>query len=651
MATKATAVVEITGRDKTAAGFKKAQNSLRRFAASAKRIVSSIVIGVGALGAAFAGISVKLFAIGSDALETASKFEATFGASTDSVTAFAEEFRKMAGITRAESQAILANTGAIAQGLGFTQEQSAALSAQVVKLGGDLASFNNVEGGTVSATEAVNAALVGQTERLRSMGIVLLATDIQERALINSSKSVASELTKQEKATAALQLITERAGQAIGDLSRTQDSAANVAKQIRAEFRQLAEDLSVSLIPVFVELLPIFSRLAELIQGILPQVTGFFLTLSDMVGLTSAAVRAEIEAVNRAGLTVEQINARLKRSQNEGITTALQLIAVEELLERIRTRQLSAAELAALQAERGANFIGELTQAQRDLTKELEENQQINVALLAVIDKRVAQEQALTLATEERADAQLKANRARLLGALQITPGVVPIGGAPGARGPGDVPAPIGLPQLPEGLNRASEALLMFQIGFVEATNVLFEFDTAARGIDEILGTLAGTTLVNFRDGFVEAFEAIGAGDKVFESLGKAIKRSLADAATAEAKIQIAQGVAKLAAGLFPPNPAAIASSIQHFAAAALFAAAAGSIGGTRTATPGGGGVGGRGPISDRSIQQVQGVGITLPATIIIQGSLLDTSDPRQADALAKALSDLSGRRVEVAGT
>ena len=37
-------------------------------------------------------------------------------------------------------------------------------------------------------------------------------------------------------------------------------------------------------------------------------------------------------------------------------------------------------------------------------------------------------------------------------------------------------------------------------------------------------------------------------------------------------------------------------------------------------------------------------------ATLIIEGGLLDMSDPRQSDALARALESLSGRRVTIVG-
>lgn len=37
-------------------------------------------------------------------------------------------------------------------------------------------------------------------------------------------------------------------------------------------------------------------------------------------------------------------------------------------------------------------------------------------------------------------------------------------------------------------------------------------------------------------------------------------------------------------------------------------------------------------------------------AEIVIQGGLLDMSDPRQADALSSAINDLDGRRVTIRG-
>ena len=154
-----------------------------------------------------------------------------------------------AGLTKTEAQALVSTTGAIAQGMGFAQDASATFATQVTKLSADLSSFNNMP--TEEVLMAVNSALTGEREQLKRLGIVIKETEVQQMALSMSGKAVAKSLTQQEKATATLALITSRAGVAVGDLERTQNSAANVGKRLGSMFRELMETIAISLMPTF----------------------------------------------------------------------------------------------------------------------------------------------------------------------------------------------------------------------------------------------------------------------------------------------------------------------------------------------------------------------------------------------------------------
>lgn len=637
MARKPRAEVIIEGKDKTKKGFTSATNNLKRFAASAKKLALGAAVGIAAIGTAAIAVGVKIFDIGSAALETQSKFETIFGDASDNLLDFGEALGKVAGLTRAESQNILANTGAIASGMGFATEAAADMSAQVFQLSADLASFNNLPTADVAAI--VSKAMVGETESLKGLGIVVKVADINTRALNDTGKASAAQLTQQEKATAALALVTERAAAANGDLARTQTSAANQAKQVRAQFRQIIEDFSVALIPTLAAVLPILAELATKVADVLPQITDFFITLGDAVGLTNAQVRIELNAIKNAGLTIEQIQARVGRIEQENNTMLAELIAKEEELARVATEGFKGSREELFQKQ----------EAVRLLRESLDEQLAVEVAINDLIETRISSEEALAEAARARTAAEIEASQARAASALAgLEPGVQAIALPPVELREAPIEK-LADPTLAAGIASTATSMLDFQLAFLGTTETMVGFGMELGSINEELGEMAGTTLVNFADGWVEAFEAIGAGENVFASVGKAAKRAVADAATAQAKQQIAMGVAKIAAGIFPPNPAAFLSAAQHFASAALFGALGGVAGGVRQTAPGGG-VGERGPISGQSLQDVRGgVGVP-PAEIVIQGSLLDMSDPAQADALAKAISDLSGRNITVSG-
>src|SRR5690606_30023226 len=100
--------------------------------------------------------------------------------------------------------------------------------------------------------------------------------------------------------------------------------------------------------------------------------------------------------------------------------------------------------------------------------------------------------------------------------------------------------------------------------------------------LEQAAGRVAG----GMTDAFQTFFEATptgfaGQGD-IFASAAEAARG--AGAAIVEALVsgraeaEMAAGTAALAAGLWPPNPAALAAATKHFAAAALFRAIPGAI-------------------------------------------------------------------------
>lgn len=197
-----------------------------------------------------AEVTKSIFDLGAAVSETQSKFSTTFGAASNQVQGFLDQFANMAGLSRVVAQDLTSTTGAIIQGLGFTQQASADLSEQVVRMAGDFASFNNID--TAETLNAVTTALVGEREQMKRLGVVLLEADVQQRALLETGKANARQLTQQDKTLASLSLIYEKAGVQMGDLTRTQDSAANKAKQLGATWTDLRNIASLILLPALI---------------------------------------------------------------------------------------------------------------------------------------------------------------------------------------------------------------------------------------------------------------------------------------------------------------------------------------------------------------------------------------------------------------
>lgn len=204
--------------------------------------------------------------------EAESAFRTTFGEALPEATKFVEEFATKAGFAQFELQQLLAVTGNIVQGLGGTEKESAELSETMARLAGDVASFSNAVGGAPAVLAALQSALTGEREALKTYGIVVSEAEVQTQAFAMTGKTAASELTKLDKALATVEVATQRAGKAIGDLDRTQDSAANQMRQLGAAWKDAQAELGAKLIPTLMNMIPLLKDLIGL-MGLLADAT------------------------------------------------------------------------------------------------------------------------------------------------------------------------------------------------------------------------------------------------------------------------------------------------------------------------------------------------------------------------------------------
>lgn len=163
----------------------------------------------------------------------------------------------------------------------------------------------------------------------------------------------------------------------------------------------------------------------------------------------------------------------------------------------------------------------------------------------------------------------------------------------------------------------------------------------------ETLAEVTGGILLNAVQDFGGAMEGVGAAavdasTSMGEAFQNAMLGALASVARGFAQFYTAKAVAAFAEGL-AGNPAAFGAAAKYLAAASMMSVVAGMAAASASGGGGGGGASGRAGKGLEGAAQSE-------ATIIIQGGLLDMSDPKQADALADAIGQLSGRRVTIKG-
>lgn len=216
----------------------------------------------------------EMIGAASDLAESQSKVDVVFGASQSVIDEWASSSATAVGLAKQQALEAAGTFGNLFTALGLTQNAAAKLAPDVVQLGADLASFNNL--GVPETLEKLRSGLVGEIEPLRSLGISFGALDVERKAMELGLESANGTITEGAKVQARWALITEQSRAAAGDFARTSDGLANQQRILSAEFGNLQAEIGARLLPTFLkgvkgirELIGMFEQLPEPVQDVI----------------------------------------------------------------------------------------------------------------------------------------------------------------------------------------------------------------------------------------------------------------------------------------------------------------------------------------------------------------------------------------------
>jgi hypothetical protein len=268
----------------TVLGFEIEESKLRRFEALisiTRRQVGNLQTDIEGIGNAIKTLGFGLTAFvtlpftiasgvmikaASDAEETRNKFDVIFrdikDKAHDTATSFAADF----GLAEDTALDLLGGTADLAAGFGFTQERALDLANQAQRLAGDLASFQNIQGGVREAGQRLTRGILGETENLKLLGIAVNQGDKEFRKLVKSIMAAEGLTERQSRVVAILRIAYEQSANAIGDFARTMTSLSNQIKILRENIRKILVSFGKLLIPVALIIVKVFNKLLMIIE-------------------------------------------------------------------------------------------------------------------------------------------------------------------------------------------------------------------------------------------------------------------------------------------------------------------------------------------------------------------------------------------------
>jgi hypothetical protein len=157
----------------------------------------------------------------------------------------------------------------MAKQFNMTTNQAAAMSIELTKLTGDVASFYNIT--DQAAATKLKAIFTGETEGLKELGVVMTQTQLDSYAMAKGWGKTTKEMTEQEKVILRYSYTMEKLGHAQGDFARTSDGYANTVRTLKLELENLKVEVGKELIPVAAMGIQAISRG---LQAIAPVITG-----------------------------------------------------------------------------------------------------------------------------------------------------------------------------------------------------------------------------------------------------------------------------------------------------------------------------------------------------------------------------------------
>lgn len=272
--------------------LEESRRRLERFGRDAVRTGQAITTRLTAPITLAAGAAARL-AI--QAQETNSAFLTSFRGIEDAADSAAQNLQDNFGLSRLESERLLQSTGDLLRGFGATQAEALGLSTEVQELAVDLASFRNIQGGAQRASDALTAALLGETDQLRSLGIVIRQADVDQRILEQGQEDLTGQARLLARAQATLEIAYEQSGDAVGDFARTSESTANQLRQLRSDLTDAAVEIGQNLLPVVNDVVSLLRDATERFADLSEEQQQLII----IFGALAAAVGPAVTAVGR----------------------------------------------------------------------------------------------------------------------------------------------------------------------------------------------------------------------------------------------------------------------------------------------------------------------------------------------------------------
>lgn len=204
-------------------------------------------------------LSKEMLNLSSDLVEVQNVVDTVFGNMANDINVFAKSALKSFGLTELQAKNYASTVGAIVKASGVGTDATLEMAEGLTKLTGDVASFYNLDHDT--AFEKLRSGITGETEPLKSLGVVMTETNLEAYRLAQGITTSYREMSQAEKTALRYNYILDTLSDSQGDFNKTQGSWSNQVRILVGQIQQLGAILGGFLQKVLYPILTVINQI------------------------------------------------------------------------------------------------------------------------------------------------------------------------------------------------------------------------------------------------------------------------------------------------------------------------------------------------------------------------------------------------------
>ena len=237
-----------------------------KLADGAKVAAKAVAAMAVAAGVAIGKLAKDSLGAAMDLEATQAKFSTVFGEYEEQMSDTIKKFQELTPATTAAARSMASGIQDLLVPMGFAREEATKMTTETMHLVGALTNFNSATHSAEDVANAFSAALTGETEPLKRLGIQVSKEIIQQKALAMGLAATKDEITKAHEAQALLSLAYEQSGDALAAYNEESLDAKTKTELMKASFTDLQAELGGALIPVQMEFIDLIRDNMPLIK-------------------------------------------------------------------------------------------------------------------------------------------------------------------------------------------------------------------------------------------------------------------------------------------------------------------------------------------------------------------------------------------------